>query len=122
MRLIEPPVGLEQVILASIRRLIRRRLAYWISLSVASLGATIAALVYLLKALSQSGFGQYLSLIWSDKTMVLTYGKELGLTLVESLPVLELAIFCVVIGIFVWSFTQIIKNKPAYSSSPLWTS
>jgi len=119
MQLIEPPTGLEQRILAQIRWLIRVRLFGFSVLTATSFGGIIGAAVYLIGAFGQSGFHQYLSLAFSDQTVLLTYGKELGLSLIESLPVFGLAAFLAVVAVFIWSLTKITNNnRYAYQ----WTS
>ncbi len=59
-------------------------------LSVVSLGASVASGVYLFSELSQAGVFQFVALAFQDMT-VLTYSKELSLSIVESLPILGFA-------------------------------
>ena len=80
---------------------------------VLSLGATIWAFIYTVSAFAQTGFSEYFSLLPSERFSVLAYWKEIGLTLVESLPVFSLAILLLMVLSLLWSAnktTQETKN------------
>jgi hypothetical protein len=58
--------------------------------SVVSLTACIASGAYLYSELSQTGVFQFVALAFQDMT-ALSYSKELGLSILESLPILGFA-------------------------------
>ncbi len=111
---IEPPKGLGTRILERVNaekeRLMRIRTWVFGSGTVASFGLSLWAVIYLIKSAQESGFVQYLSLIFSENGVMLTYWRELSLSLVESLPIVSLIIFLSAIGFFIWSFTKMISN------------
>jgi len=84
------------------------RFRAWVfgSTSLASLGFTLWAAIYLVSNATTSGFWQYFSLIfWSDST-VYVYWRELSVALVESLPITSIILFLVATGFLIWSFTK----------------
>jgi hypothetical protein len=114
INLIEPAKGLETRILARINKeekhlMIFKALAFG-STSLASLGFSLWAIIYLANNLKQSGFWQYLSLLFSGDGTVYYYWRELSLSIVESLPIVSLIIFLAAIGILVWSVANTIKD------------
>jgi hypothetical protein len=115
MNLIEPPRGLEGKILSIIteeeKRLAKTKLWIFGGTSLASFGFSVWAVIYLINSIKQSGFGQYLSLIFSENGAVLVYWKELSFSLAESLPIFGLIIFLAAIGFFVWSIGNIFKRN-----------
>jgi hypothetical protein len=118
INIIEPPKGLEGRILARInmeeKRLARIRTWLFGSTSVASLGLSIWAVVYLTDSIKQTGFWQYFSLLFSGDSAIYAYWKELSFSLAESLPIVSLIIFLTAVGFFIWSFGKTITH-PALS-------
>jgi len=89
-----------------------------------SLGATsLAGLVPVFKVLSndlsQSGFYEYSSLIFSDTGLMLSYWKELSFSLAESLPitsiVFTLSLLFIVFLSIKYVLKQIINNQLTFS-------
>lgn len=110
--------GLEKDIINKIHRLERRGLIFeqgmYATVSFASFFGIIYSSIYVFKNVVSSGIYNYISLIFSD-IEVLTYWKELSLSILESLPFLGLAIGFMVLGIFIWSLLktakiQVMKN------------
>lgn len=91
----EPPKYLYLNIIERIRMEKERssRIRFWVfsGITLASFLTAIPALQYSIDGLSQSGTMQYLSLIFSDGTTLLTYWQEFALTIAESLPIIWLA-------------------------------
>jgi hypothetical protein len=115
INLIEPPKGFEAQILRFInlkeKRATRFNVLVFGSTSLTSFGLSLWAGIYLVKSVKETGFGQYFSLIfWSDST-VYAYWKELGIALVESLPIVGIILFLVASGFLIWSFTKIWKTQ-----------
>jgi len=90
--------------ISSIKRLIMFSLAF-----VGSAVGFIPALNSLRTALIESGFTQFFSLIFSDFSIVLNSWKVFTLTLLESLPAVDVLIFLVVISVFIGSLRFLIK-------------
>ncbi len=114
LRDINPPEGLEKSILGEIyKREKRGALVRFIStglVAVASCLGIIPAVIYLVQSISSSGFLQYVSLLSSDGTSLLTYWKEFSMSLAESLPLFSLTISIALLGIFIWSLSKAAKN------------
>jgi len=115
INLIEPPQGLGARILSIINTEERRisRVKTWVfgSSTLASFGLSVWAIVYLIKSINASGFGQYFSLIFSENGLALTYWRELSLALAESLPITSLIIFLAAIGFFIWSVSKVVERN-----------
>lgn len=97
----------------------RRNLSIKQRLIIFSIGLTFSSLAFMptfrlvQNDLQISAFGQFLSLLISDGATMLIYWKNFSMTLLESLPVMSLAIFVAVIYIFVQSLKYLtldIKN------------
>lgn len=114
---VKAPVSLRGRVLERVSRMERRaytgKLTALIALAIASVSALIASCVYVFDAVSASGFLQYASLAFSDAS-VFAYSKDLGLSLVESLPALGVALVLsaglVSVG-SVWSFVRAVKER-----------
>lgn len=65
-------------------------------------------------SLVESGFWRFFSLIFSDFSLVVAYGKNYLLTLLETLPVINLVVFLAVILIFLESIKFLAKNIKAF--------
>jgi len=97
------------------------RIKLWI-FSVAMLvfvSVLIPVFGVLSKNLSQSGFYQYFSLIFSDLGILISHWREFGLLLAESLPTMTVITFMLAIFIFFlllkYIFRQIIiRNQLAF--------
>jgi len=111
---IDVPKNLSEKIINRIefveRRSAKMRLVFFGALAVASVVAFIPALKYLINDLNNSGFYQYLSLVFSDSGIILASWKEFSLSLAESLPIFSTIIFLATIFIFLESIKLSIKN------------
>ena len=111
---IEPPERLYLGILARIEREKRRiaviRLAFFGVVASASLAAIIPSFKYVAREFAQSGFYEYLFLLFSDSDAVLASWREFALSLAESLPITEITIFLVMVFVFLVSAKLAIKN------------
>ena len=86
-----------------------RSVAFAIGL-VVSLAAFIPALHSVQTAMAESGFLSYLSLLFSDTEAILSTGWSFTLILLESLPVFSLALFLVIILLFLESVFHLIAD------------
>lgn len=98
MSLIEPPADLFDKVMHAITREYRRFLAIRISAAVfvgaGALYAILSAGRELLEELAESGFLQYGSLIATDFRTVAASWQDYSITMLESLPVVTLFVFC----------------------------
>jgi len=92
------------------RRSLRIRTSFLGVLSLFSLSALVATFFSLGRTLATSGFSNYLSLIVSDSSIITTYWKEVSLSLVESLPMLSVALLLLALGVFIWSGAKTLSN------------
>ena len=76
------------------------------ALSVVALVPVISNLVTALKA---SNFGTYVSLLFSDGGMFLAFWKEIGASLIESLPVIAVAGTLALLGVLLWSIRSMVR-------------
>jgi hypothetical protein len=110
----ETPVGLEERILLRIKTEERhfsrvKSLTFGVS-TVTSLGIFLWTFVFLTESLKESGFWQYISLLFSENGTILIYWRELFYSLAESLPIIGLIIVLMSTGFFIWSLTNLYKN------------
>jgi hypothetical protein len=64
----------------------------------------------LLNDLTQSGFYEYVSLVFSDTGLMLSYWKELSFSLAESLPIMSTIFTLSLIFIFFLSIKYVVKQ------------
>lgn len=76
---------------------IKRRIVIFSVIFIGSIIAFVPVFHSLEKSISESGFMQFLSLFFSDFKIVAIYWQSFALSLLETLPVLNLAIFLVVV-------------------------
>lgn len=108
------PQNLSGDILISINKQIRKsaqiNFVLFSFLSVFSLIALIPALKYFISELYESGFQQYLSLIFSDGLVLLNYWKEFSLLLAESIPLISIALVLTFLLTLLSSIKFMLKN------------
>src|SRR3989338_2080670 len=80
---------------------------------LASAIAFVPAFRMVQSGFTESGFMQFFSLLFTDFSIVMTYWKSFGLSLLEALPVVSLSIFFTIVLVFLESFVQLVKNTPA---------
>lgn len=118
----EPPAGLFNKIMARIREeklllSIKKRLILFSAVILASVGILIPVVGAFQAEFSQSGFSQFLSLMFSDLGAVTANWQDFGLALLESLPATSLIAFLATLLVLLWSlkhFAQAIKIKYEY--------
>lgn len=108
------PEGLGERVLARIAIVARAKDRFdryaWGAFFVVSLSGFVASGVYAAERFSTSGFGSYLSLLFSDIGSFANIWKDLGLSLVESLPVLGIGIFLASVWALLWSARKFSKH------------
>jgi hypothetical protein len=114
------PSGLLEKVLKRIHReerllVFRRIILFSITLTVSLVGF-LPAFNMLLADFKQSGFLQFLSLTFSDFSIVVTYWKSFVMTLLQTLPAISLALFMTVLLTFLQSIKSLIKYERRYIS------
>ncbi|MFA5368981.1 MAG: hypothetical protein WC303_03240 [Candidatus Paceibacterota bacterium] len=111
---IEPPAGLFIKVLNRIEAeerimLLKRRIFIFSCAGFGSLIGLIFSFNFVRKAMVNSGFGDFFSLIFSDSMIVLNYWQNFFLTLLESFPIIE-AIFFLGIVLLLLQLTKLISR------------
>ena len=118
---IRPPNTLRKAVLVGIAREERHWAKIYLSISsfvfLASSAGIVISLKYLTQSFYQSGFYQYLSLIFSENSSVLIYWKELSYSLIETIPIVGTIGFLVALGFFIWSGVNTITNIRRFTLS-----
>ncbi|MCX6785063.1 MAG: hypothetical protein NTV81_04005 [Candidatus Komeilibacteria bacterium] len=94
------------------QRLIARK--YRLLLLSVTLGTSLIALIptfrLVMTGFTESGFSQFLSLIFSDAGVLAAYWENLAFSLLESLPIASILTLLTVVFIFFISLKLLIKN------------
>lgn len=110
-----PPLGLSNNIFRRIdeyaQKEDRRDRYFWGTFLALSLVAFIGSGVYAYHAFVASNFGSYLSVIFSDGGAAVSLWKELGLSLVESLPLLSILAILGSVTILLWTMRKFTKGS-----------
>jgi len=106
----ELPEGLFDKIMNRIRKeqrlsALRRRLIFSSLGLIASVAVFIPALKVVQRELYQSGFLQFVSLLFSDFEIIIVYWQNFVISLLESIPAMSLTIFFVAI----FAFLELLK-------------
>jgi hypothetical protein len=111
---IEPPKDLLEKIFKRIHKeeriLVLKRTFIFSSTLVISLLAFTPTLKILLSDFSQTGFINFLSLAFSDFAIVISHWQSFAIVLLETLPVISLALFLAVVLTFLQSLKSLTKN------------
>jgi len=112
--IIEPPAGLLEKIIKRIHReeriLVLRRVIIFSITLLASVIGLFPTYSMLASDLSQSGFFRFLSLTFSDFSVVTAYWQSFAMILLQSLPALSLALFLAIILTFLQSIKSLTKD------------
>lgn len=104
---IEVPDDLVQGILnrvdGKIRQQSRVKALSFSLISTTSLIISIPIIKAVITSFTQSGIYNYLSLIFSDSDIVITYWKEILMTIAESIPAISVIALLSIATIFIWS-------------------
>lgn len=114
MEKIQPSQQLKKSILLGIAKEELRRAKIYFSIAALALPVSLIAVFlsgqYLLKSFNSSGFYSYISLLFTGDSTVLVYWKELSYSLIETMPILDTAVFLVAFGFLVWSVANTFTN------------
>lgn len=114
---ISAPQGLEKSILMIVVKKERFYMVLQAGLSILSFVAFFPLGSLLLQSFAKSNFYQYMSLLFSSE--IGTYWQELALSIVESMPILSIALFLSAGIVFVYSMNRAIRNRRHFLSLKL---
>ncbi|HBH46479.1 MAG: hypothetical protein A2445_03975 [Candidatus Jacksonbacteria bacterium RIFOXYC2_FULL_44_29] len=111
----EPPAGLLGKVMNRIyqaKRLqnIKRRVFVFSMITLGSVLAFISSAKMLHSGLTQSGFTQFFSLLFSDFQIVITNWQNYSLSLLETLPIMSLILFVGITLIFLEALKFLIRD------------
>ncbi len=110
----EPPAGLTERILLRIERHERRVLGFKIAASACafgvSVGVAVAGYINLVASLSQSGFFQIFSLMFSDFSSMAANFPDFAISLTESFPIFTTALLLAGVMFAIWSMAALIDE------------
>jgi hypothetical protein len=115
-RLLEPPSGLFDRIILTIKReqeleKTKRLLFGFLLLFFISLIATPFSYRMLVSQAKNSGTFYFISTAVSDFEIFLAFWKDFSLAILEALPVAEIILFLISLGISIFTFRLFLKNK-----------
>ncbi len=112
--IIEPKNELKKSIISKIRALeIKKtinKIVFSSVVSLISVASTVIFIINIIKDAYQSGLSEYLSLLFSDGKLIVTYWQTYVMSVIESLPIIPIAIAVFSILIFVWSLNKSLEN------------
>jgi hypothetical protein len=110
----EPPAGLTEKILLRIDRRERRMLGVKIAVSACvfgvSVGMAVAGYVNMVASLSQSGFFEIASLMFSDFSSMAANFPDFALSVMESFPIFTTAFLLAGVMFAIWSMAALIDE------------
>jgi Na+/H+ antiporter NhaB len=86
----------------------------WGALFLTSLTIFVASAIHTTQVIASSSFGSYFSIIFSDSATALTLWKQITLSLIESLPFIEICIVFASIALVLWSIRNFSKTSPLF--------
>jgi len=107
----------ERIILAWQRRVNRTRRTYQITWGVVTLGTLVGLVpagISIVNSWSVSGINYYLSILFSDTGTLALLGKDLGLAVVESLPVMSLVLMLALLWVFVLALKKLADHTRSF--------
>ena len=89
---------------------IKAHLFVYVSIIPFSVLGIVLSARYMLEGFYQSGFYDYLSLLFLGDSAVYTYWKELSFSLIDSMPIIGIIAFLTVMGVLIWSGANAFTN------------
>ena len=116
----KPPEGLFAHIMERIREeerflSFKKRFILFSAVLLASVGAFVPVILAFKTTFAQSGFPQFLSLIFSDFGLVIANWQDFSLALLESLPAMSVIAFLATLYIFFWGFKHLTQAVKSFS-------
>ena len=116
----KPPAGLTEKILARISRRERNILGIKIAVSAcvfgASVGVAVAGYINLMASLSQSGFFQIFSLMFSDFSSMTANFPDFAFSVMESFPIFTTALLLAGVMFAIWSMAALIDEASLFQN------
>ena len=116
----EPPAGLTEKILLRISRRERNILGTKIAISAcvfgASVGVAVAGYINLVASLSQSGFFQIFSLMFSDFSSMAANFPDFAFSIMESFPIFTTALLLAGVMFAIWSMAALIDEASLFQN------
>lgn len=115
LRAPEPPEGFLNKIMGQVqwekhRRILKWRFVFFAIILVASAASAIPAYQSAQASLAESGFMDFASLAFSDTRTILPYWESFTSALIESLPIMSIALFLFVIFSFLESLKYVARD------------
>ncbi|MFA5934366.1 MAG: hypothetical protein WC827_00550 [Candidatus Paceibacterota bacterium] len=111
---IEPSLGLKEKIIFNIEKEAKKKAFFAFVFggltSLTSVLAMVYSLILIIKDYYVSGLSEYMSLIFSDSSVLMGLWKEYTYSIIESLPFVTITLTLVSLWIFVWSIKYIFSN------------
>jgi hypothetical protein len=111
---IEPSIGLKENIIHKIDKEAKKKAVFAFVFggltSLTSVLAMIYSFVLVVKDYYVSGLSEYISLVFSDSSIILSLWKEFIFSVVDSLPFLTITLILVLLWIFIWSIKYMFSN------------
>lgn len=108
------PLGLRDSVLARIDREMRYasslRLALLVPFVFIASAVAVTSFQYLSRETAQSGFSEYLSILFSDGSSILLYWREFLISIAETTPILGMALFLGAVIALAGSLKATFKN------------
>lgn len=95
---------------------VRRRIFVFSALSLIFIVAFVPAFSAMKTNMVESGFLDFASLLFSDFNIVISYWQNFAMSLLESLPVMNLAIVFFVALAFLWSLKSLFKDVELFAN------
>lgn len=89
----------------------RTRIGGFGALITVALISLVPAVSFLLESISDSGFGQYASILLSDSSYAFSHWQNMCLTMIESLPIMAVATVVAVLLVTLSAFRKFIYYK-----------
>ena len=109
--MIEPSENLKNSIINTIKREKTKKTIYKIAfssiLSLVSVSMVVIFVTSIIKDAYQSGLSEYLSLLVSDGALVASYWKAYVMSIIESLPILQITVVFASTWVFLWSISSV---------------
>ncbi len=100
------------------KRVLRARIVSFGSISIIAAVVLVFSLGELQKEIAQSGFTNFISILFSDWGVISVYWKEFAISILESMPIFGMAAFLGSIFLFLASLKIFTRDIRAISAQP----
>lgn len=115
---IEPSVGLKENIIYKIEKEVKKKAIFTFVFGVLTSLTSVLVMIYssilIIKDYYTSGLSEYISLIFSDSSVILGFWKEFIYLVVESLPFITITLVLLSLFSFVWSLKYMFSNLKTF--------